>query len=234
MIESNEVSTIALQRAKLGLRAVTAELPHLGGLARIVRIRASSRVSVAAISATGLILINPELFATLEMANVVYILAHEMLHIALDTFSRGEGSDALAVNLAHDAVINDILTNELGREPPLNGVNVPGARTSSLEALLAQARNSADQGHESWNNPKWHSSKRPAAKSDMAIALEKAGLLAPDSSADSGSQASQGSSVGQGDLISPELEREFEPQQTIEKQKLKRTEIRRAGTVAVG
>ena len=46
---------------------------------------------------------------------------------ALDTHSRQGDSDPLLVNFAHDYIINDMLGEELGRDPPLGGLQQAGA-----------------------------------------------------------------------------------------------------------
>ena len=91
-------------------RLVSASLPHLAGLCHAVRVRASAKYPVAAIGATGLMLVNPRVFAGAPLPDLAFVVAHELLHLALDTFGRGGGSDPHLVNVAHYYVINDILS----------------------------------------------------------------------------------------------------------------------------
>ena len=75
----------ALARAKQALRLASADMPHLAGLAHLVRLKVTNRIGVAAVSSSGLVLVNPQVFATVPLADAAFVLAHELLHLALDT-----------------------------------------------------------------------------------------------------------------------------------------------------
>lgn len=203
--ETADRGVLAAQR---GLRLVCANLPHLSGLAHAVRLRADSRVSVAAVSASGRVLINPRLFARLPVAVAAYVLAHELLHLALDSFGRQGSMDAVTVNYAHDYIINDMLTQELGMEPPLGGLHWSGAAQQSLEQVVTWMRQAPPRA--CWVTiADW-----PSEVGVMSRALRQAGLI-PDPGAVS-SPASQSSRsvldiLKRCDLIPLELERELFP-----------------------
>src|SRR4051812_27352077 len=109
-------------RARKALKLVAATLPHLSGLCHSVRIKVTKRYPVAAIGASGLLLVNPRVFAEAQVPDLVFVVAHELMHLALDTFSRAGHADPYLVNVAHDYIINDILAVELNRSIPLGGL----------------------------------------------------------------------------------------------------------------
>jgi predicted metal-dependent peptidase len=128
---------MARQQADRAMRLVCASLPWLSGLAYAVEIVPDRRVSVAAVTASGRVMINPELFTKITLSDSTFILAHELLHLALDTFSRESVTDDHdTVNRAHDYIINDMLREELGMEPPLGGLNLYGCSQWSLEKMV--------------------------------------------------------------------------------------------------
>jgi predicted metal-dependent peptidase len=171
----------ALQKARRGLKLVCASLPHLAGLAHSVRLRVSARYPVAAIGATGLLLVNPKVFAEQPLADLVFVLAHELLHLALDTFGRSGNADPTLVNIAHDYIINDILCSELNQGIPLGGLERAGARDESLESLVTQL-GSNGQGTPCWPGGGGARRRRlnrfPPGKSAIQEQLEKLGLVA--------------------------------------------------------
>ncbi len=128
---------MARQQADRAMRLVCASLPWLSGLAYAVEIVPDRRVSVAAVTASGRVMINPKVFTTITLNESVFILAHELLHLALDTFSRQSATDDHdTVNRAHDYIINDMLREELGMAPPLGGLNLQGCSEWSLEQMV--------------------------------------------------------------------------------------------------
>ena len=93
---------------------VTVPLPHLGGLAAAVRVNLDWRVPTMGIFASGRMLANPGFAARLKDNELVFVLAHELLHLALRTHDRARGSGRLEFNYAHDYIINDILRGGTG------------------------------------------------------------------------------------------------------------------------
>ncbi len=122
--------------ARRAVNLVCAALPHLSGLAHAVRISADSRVGTAGVFPSGRLLIKPEWFLELNDVERAFVLAHELLHLALHTHDRGSGCDHSEFNVAHDLIINDILETEFGITTPGAGVCQPGARHRSAEALM--------------------------------------------------------------------------------------------------
>ena len=64
---------------------VTVPLPHLAGLAAAVRINLDDRLPTMGIFASGRLVANPAFTARLSNDDLVFVLAHELLHLALRT-----------------------------------------------------------------------------------------------------------------------------------------------------
>jgi predicted metal-dependent peptidase len=134
-----------LKRIENGLRMVTVPLPHLAGLAAAVRVNLDWRVPTMGIFASGRLIANPGFTARLKDSELVFVLAHELLHLALRTHDRARGSGRLEFNYAHDYIINDILRGELGFATiPAGGLDMPGARSRSAEDIVIEMRRNAD------------------------------------------------------------------------------------------
>lgn len=136
----------AVAAAKRAMSLVCVSLPHLSGLAHAVRITADHRVRTAGVFASGRLILNPEWFAQFNDVERAFVLAHELLHLALRSHDR-TGTDHVKFNIAHDLIINDMLETELGIHPPAGGLRRPGARQLSAEALMVEAT-SLPQGPE--------------------------------------------------------------------------------------
>jgi predicted metal-dependent peptidase len=130
-----------LDRIARGLKMVTASLPHLAGLAAIVRVELDERVPTMGVFASGRMLANRAFTAKLSPADLVFVLAHELLHLALRTHDRALGSGRLEFNYAHDFIINDMLRHALGMQTiPAGGLDMPGARDRSAEEIVLEMR----------------------------------------------------------------------------------------------
>jgi predicted metal-dependent peptidase len=132
-----------LQRVVRGLRLLTVSLPYLSGLAAAVRVALDDRVPTMGVFASGRLVVNPAFAETLDDDQLIFVLAHELLHLALRTHDRARGSRALEFNYAHDYIINDILRTELGTPIPAGGLDMPGARSRSAEEIVLQMRREA-------------------------------------------------------------------------------------------
>ncbi|MCE9567770.1 MAG: VWA-like domain-containing protein [Planctomycetes bacterium] len=225
---------VAFANATRALRLVSANLPHLSGLCHSVRIKVTPKYPVAAIGATGLMLVNPRVFSETPLPDLVFVVAHELMHLALDTFGRGGSSDPYLVNIAHDYVINDILSVELGRVVPLGGLVRHGARQESLETLVTELARNGTSGKPSgcWSiERKKKPKKQKSPKSAMTEALEKAGLLPPEPEEPDGDDAE--SDYPDGDTLSNEEEAELEPHMGPKERGAVRERIRREAVRAV-
>jgi len=130
-----------LERIARGLRMTTVALPHLAGLAAATRVALDERIPTMGVFASGRLVANPQFVRRLKENELVFVLAHELLHLALRTHDRAKGADRLQFNYAHDYIINDILRTELGFTAiPANGLDMPGARARSAEEILLEMR----------------------------------------------------------------------------------------------
>jgi predicted metal-dependent peptidase len=119
---------------------VTVPFPHLAGLVAAARVTLDDRVPTIGVFASGRLTANPEFVRRLKDNELVFVLAHEMLHLALRTHDRAMGADRLEFNYAHDYIINDILRTELGVPVPADGLDMPGAREKSAEEIVLEMR----------------------------------------------------------------------------------------------
>ncbi|KAF0137055.1 MAG: hypothetical protein FD152_710 [Xanthobacteraceae bacterium] len=132
-----------LARIARGLRMLTVSLPHLSGLAAAVRVDIDERVPTMGVFASGRLVANPSFTARLSEDDLVFVLAHELLHLALRTHERAKGSGQLEFNYAHDYIINDTLRHALGVATiPAGGLDMPGARDRSAEEIVLDMRRS--------------------------------------------------------------------------------------------
>jgi predicted metal-dependent peptidase len=133
-----------LKRVTRGLRLLTVSLPYLSGLAASVRVALDDRVPTMGVFASGRLVVNPAFAEKLDDDALIFVLAHELLHLALRTHDRARGSRALEFNYAHDYIINDILRTELGvTVVPAGGLDLPDARTRSAEEIVLEMRRKA-------------------------------------------------------------------------------------------
>jgi predicted metal-dependent peptidase len=134
-----------LRRVQRGLRLLTVSLPYLSGLAAAVRVTLDARVPTMGVFASGRLVVNPEFAEKLKEDELIFVLAHELLHLALRTHDRARGSHHLEFNYAHDYIINDILRKELAMaHVPAGGLDMPGARERSAEEIVLEMRRNAE------------------------------------------------------------------------------------------
>jgi predicted metal-dependent peptidase len=134
----------ALARIDRALRLVTVPFPYLAGLAAAARVALDERVPTMGVFASGRMVANPGFVARLNDADLRFVVAHELLHLALRTHRRAIGADRMQFNVAHDYIINDLLRAELGvTRIPAGGLDMPGARLRSAEAILLELRREA-------------------------------------------------------------------------------------------
>ena len=203
------LQNVAVDRARQALRLASASVPHLSGLARLVRLKPSRRVEVAAVSASGLVLFQPDVFAEIPLGDAAFVLAHELMHLALDTHGRQGNAPPLLANFAHDFIINDILRGELHRDPPLGGLDLPQARERSLEELMVDLSKQGGQARRCWRAGARRTINLSSPRSNISRALQEAGLVEPPPSIDLEVPDRR---MSAGDLIPQQLEEEFEPE----------------------
>ena len=222
---------VAAANATRALRLVAATLPHLAGLCHSVRVKVTKKYPVAAIGASGLMLVNPTVFSETPLPDLVFVVAHELMHLALDTFGRGGGAKPLLVNVAHDYVINDILSVELGRPVPLNGLVRHGARRNPSKRSRRNWRDGAGGG-DCWSIERKKKPKRvKAPKSAIQHELERLGLVPPEP--DEPDEADDPDDGPAGDTLSADEEAELEPELGPKERSASRERVRREAVRAV-
>lgn len=228
--ESAKADELAGANAARALALVAATLPHLAGLCHSVRVKVSKRYPVAAIGASGLMIVNPRVFSEEPLPDLVFVIAHELMHLALDTFGRSGSANARLTNIAHDYVINDILSVELNRPVPLNGLVRYGARRESLEALVAElARDGCPEGG-CWSierKKKKKSAKVP--KNAIQAELERLGLVPPAQPGDE----DDADDCPDGDTLSADDEADLEPELGPKDRSERRERVRREAVRSV-
>jgi predicted metal-dependent peptidase len=192
-----------LKRIERGLRMVTVPLPHLTGLAAAVRVHLDWRVPTMGIFASGRLLVNPGFAARLKDNELVFVLAHELLHLALRTHDRARGSGRLEFNYAHDYIINDILRTELGfTSIPAGGLDMPGARARTAEDIVIEMRRNAELMQ-----------SRSQVFEGKAVSVRRM--------FGQGSQPADGSENEAGDVLADKSEREMFPADAVDQAKQK-------------
>lgn len=213
-----------LPEARRALRMVSMSMPHLAGLASAVRLELDQRVAAMAVFASGRILINPHFLASLKPEEAMFVLAHELMHLALRTHDRQGDADPLLVNYAHDYIINDMLASDLQQPIPAEGLCMVGARDRSLENLVAELRNQPRDLPPSG----WRMAVRPAVAPPASFpklprsglgeqireAMQRAGLPIPTESAEAPPPAPAPEPEPipiPGDVFGADLERDWFP-----------------------
>ena len=192
---STAADRAALARITRGLRMVTVPFPHLSGLAAAVRVDIDNRVPTMGVFASGRLVANTAFTAKLSGDDLVFVLAHELLHLALRTHDRAKGSAHLEFNYAHDYIINDMLRHSLGVATiPAGGLDMPGARDKSAEEIVVEMRRSGQS-----------TSSRTRVWDGEIVSADKA--LGPGKSA---------SQPGAGDVLDEKSESEMFPQDSAE------------------
>jgi predicted metal-dependent peptidase len=210
------------RRLEHGLRMVTVPFPHFAGLARVVRVSLDSRVPTMGVFASGRLVVNPGFVRQLQDNELVFVLAHEIFHLALRTHDRAMGSDPLQFNYAHDYIINDILRGELGfQHIPAGGLDWPGARQMSAEEILLQMDrnpNHVQRGPGVW--------RRASSTGNGGTRGNQ-----PGSGQDPGAEDADGP---QGDVLDNQLEREWFPDENAADQQGQAEAVKEAAGKALG
>ena len=130
-----------LARVERVLRLVTVPFPHLAGLVAATRVSIDARLPTMGVFASGRLAVNAAFVSRLNDRDLAFVLAHEMLHLALRTHDRAKGASRLEFNVAHDYIINDMLRSELGVATiPAGGLDMPGAKERSAEEIVLEMR----------------------------------------------------------------------------------------------
>jgi predicted metal-dependent peptidase len=195
-----------LRRIEHGLRLLTVPFPHFAGLARVVRVALDERVPTMGVFASGRLVANPLFVRQLREDELVFVLAHEIFHLALRTHDRAVGSDPLQFNYAHDYIINDILRTELGfTQVPAGGLDWPGAREKSAEEILLEMEKDPSKMPPQSNVWQVQSASGPRSVTKGTCGSQRTS---------EGDQGTPNSGSPQGDVLDGQLEREIFPDES--------------------
>ncbi len=189
-----------IETVQAALRAVGMMLPHLSGLAALVRVEPDPRVATAGMFASGRLVVNPQWFTALAIPERIFVAAHELMHLALRSHDRAHGADPRQFNIAHDYIINDMLRVALDCPVPAGGLDWRGARMLSAEEIaIALRRRGTDLPTAAWRRP----------MGSLGEALARAGLGSPVAGT-----AMEEKSTPALDVLDESIERDWFPHET--------------------
>lgn len=205
-----------VRSVNMAARLGCASMPYLTGIAAQMRVSVDDRVATAGVFASGRLLVNRTWFAALRAGDACFVVAHEMLHLALQSHARAAGTDARLFNIAHDYVINDMLENALQMRTPADGLRQEGARFRSAEDL---AHKLGERIAAAEPDPFWHPRAQPwqqhtkpppppTTTTALGLALQQAGRSFAVASKP---EAARLLLDAEGDLFSEELEASLFP-----------------------
>ena len=130
--------------------------PFFGSLVYQHEMEITESVDTAAASADNRMLFNPRFVEKVDPDQLVFLVAHEVMHIVFAHAQRRGNRDHELFNIACDAVINEILISERVGTFIEGGVRMQGAEKETSENIYkALAQNSSPgEGNESGGNRK--------------------------------------------------------------------------------
>lgn len=151
------------------LNCVCMTRPYLSGLVTLLKIYVSEAMASAGITSSGRLLINPHFMERLKLQELAFIIAHELMHLVLQTRERqGNFPNHQLVNIAHDFIINDDLLKDFAFDPsplvtarpPAGGLFWPDhhfpdwkpAKEYSLEEMVTTLRKQNINPKQAWND----------------------------------------------------------------------------------
>lgn len=109
---------------KKATHLVRISIPFLSELLDHVDLIASTEIETAGVTATGKLIYNPDWISSLSLNDATFIIAHEIMHLALRSHERSEHEDSALFNITHDFIINDQLKRLLHvHQVPANGLD---------------------------------------------------------------------------------------------------------------
>ena len=142
-----------LEQVKQG---VLSKFPLLGSVMAKLIFTSDDRVETAETNGKQ-VKYSPSFLSKLSFEERMFLLAHEVMHVAFDHVMRSRGKDEKRWNIATDAVINQMLL-EANLPLPQGGVNLPEAKGKSADEvyeMLAQDKQNQNQNpqqHQAWGD----------------------------------------------------------------------------------
>lgn len=125
------------KRLQAALMRIRGDHPFFGTLALFAEIRVTDNIDTAATD--GRVLwFNPVFIDKLATNELCGLVAHELLHAALQHVYRRRERDARLWNIAADIVVNGMIRSDTVYELPKGGVEVPSLAHLSVEEVYEQ------------------------------------------------------------------------------------------------
>ncbi len=112
---------------------VLSKFPLLGSVMASLSIKADSQIQTAATDGID-IFYSPDYLQKLTHEERVFVLAHEIMHVAFDHILRGQDKDPETWNEATDAVINQML-KQANLPLPKDAIDIPNAIDKSANEI---------------------------------------------------------------------------------------------------
>ncbi len=154
--------------------------PFFGSLVYQHEHLVSEKVPTAAVTPNGKMIFNPGFVNSCNLQELIFLLAHEVMHVVFAHALRRGSRDHELYNIACDAVINDILIAENVGKFIEGGILMPGAAARTSENIYAEL---ADQ----------HSKLRAAHAREPSLLEHDSPLEADKAGEDGGNGACCGS-----------------------------------------
>jgi len=114
----------SLNFAKKALHLVRINLPYLAELTHNIELVATDKIATAGIFASGKLIYNPEWLGNLSLVDATFVIAHEVMHLALNSHQRTDNTNRELFNITHDFIINDLLKKAFGiNKVPADGLD---------------------------------------------------------------------------------------------------------------
>lgn len=116
----NEINTFL----KKATHMVRVNIPFLSELLDHIEFTPTIKIETAGIAATGRLIYNPNWISSLSLNDAMFIIAHEIMHLALRSHDRSDDKDSMLFNITHDFIINNQLKRLLNfHKVPANGLD---------------------------------------------------------------------------------------------------------------
>lgn len=122
-------------KLKSAMIALMLRCPFFGSIAMKRPLVLDEDAVTACVTMDGTIKVNPAFVETLDREQLMFLIAHEAMHVVYAHLPRLMGRDPQVWNIATDAVINDILLRERVGRPIDGGVNMPGAADRTADEI---------------------------------------------------------------------------------------------------
>lgn len=119
--------------------------PFFGSILLRRPMEATDEIPTACVTSEGAIKYNPQFVERMDFEELLFLLAHEAMHVALGHLPRMKDRDHKLWNYACDAVINDLLEAEGIGRPIIGGVKMRGAKNRTAEEIYEELKQKPPQ-----------------------------------------------------------------------------------------